>query len=55
MENGFNFKALIPDYSLGNVKEYVGYIISALLGVIIILVIFKILSKININRNTKGE
>ena len=55
MEDGFNFKALIPDYSLGNVQEYLGYIISALLGVIIILIIFKILSKININRNTKGE
>jgi len=55
MEDGFNFKALIPDYSLGNVEEYLGYIISALLGVIIILIIFKILSKININRNTKGE
>jgi len=55
MEDGFNFKALIPDYSLGNVQEYLGYIISALLGVIIILIIFKILSKININRNKKGE
>jgi cobalt/nickel transport system permease protein len=53
MEDGVNFKALIPDYSLGNVEEYLGYIISALLGVIIILIIFKILSKIN--RNTKGE
>ena len=55
MDDGFNFKALIPDYNLGNVQEYLGYIISALLGVIIILIIFKILSKININRNTKGE
>ena len=53
MDDGFNFKALIPDYNLGNVQEYLGYIISALLGVIIILIIFKILSKININ--TKGE
>jgi cobalt/nickel transport system permease protein len=53
MDDGVNFKALIPDYSLGNVEEYLGYIISALLGVIIILIIFKILSKIN--RNTKGE
>ena len=55
MEEGFKFNSLIPDYSLGNLKEYLGYIISALLGVIIILIIFKILSKINLNKNTKGE
>jgi len=53
MEEGFKFNSLIPDYGLGNLKDYIGYIISALLGVIIILIIFKILSKININ--TKGE
>ena len=55
MEEGFKFNSLIPDYSLGNLKEYLGYIISALLGVIMILVIFKILSKINLKKNTKGE
>lgn len=55
MENGFQFNALIPDYSLGNLKEYIGYIISAILGVTIILVFFKILSKINLRKDTKGE
>ena len=55
MENGFQFKSLIPDYNLGNLKEYIGYIISAILGVTIILIIFKILSKINLNKDTKGE
>lgn len=55
MENGFQFNSLIPDYSLGNVAEYIGYIISAGLGVIIIFIIFKILSKINLRKETKGE
>ena len=55
MENGFQFNSLIPDYSLGNVTEYIGYIISAALGVIIIFIIFKILSKINLRKGTKGE
>lgn len=55
MENGFQFNALIPDYSLGNLEEYIGYIISAILGVIIILAFFKILSKINLRKDTKGE
>lgn len=55
MENGFQFNSLIPDYNLGNVAEYIGYIISAALGVIIIFIIFKILSKINLRKETKGE
>ena len=55
MENGFQFNSLIPDYNLGNVTEYIGYIISAALGVIIIFIIFKILSKINLRKETKGE
>jgi len=55
MEEGFQFNSLIPDYNLGNLKEYIGYIISAILGVTIILIIFKILSKINLSKDTKGE
>jgi cobalt/nickel transport system permease protein len=55
MENGFQFNSLIPDYNLGNVKEYLGYIISAIIGVTVILIIFKILGKINFKGNTKGE
>jgi cobalt/nickel transport system permease protein len=55
METGFQFNSLIPDYSLGNMAEYIGYIISAGLGVIIILIIFKVLSKINLRKETKGE
>jgi len=53
MEEGFKFNSLIPDYNLGSLKEYFGYIVSALLGVIIILIIFKILAKVNLNKNQK--
>lgn len=55
MEEGFQFNALIPDYSLRNMTEYIGYIISALLGVIIILSLFKVISKINLRKETKKE
>lgn len=56
MEDGFKFNSPISGYSLGNVKEYFGYIISALVGVAIILIIFKVLAKIiNLKKNTKGE
>lgn len=55
MQDGFQFNALMPDYNFGNLKEYIGYIISAILGVTIILIIFKILSKINLRKDIKGE
>lgn len=50
MDKGFQFNSLIPDYSFGFLNEYFGYILSALAGVIIILIIFKVLGKINLNR-----
>ncbi|BCZ44781.1 cobalt transporter CbiM [Clostridium gelidum] len=53
MEEGFKFNSLMPDYNFGNLKEYFGYIVSALLGVIIILIIFKLLAKINLSKNQK--
>ena len=55
MENGVNYTAPISGYSFGNLKEYIGYIISAVVGVTIILIIFKVFAKINSKKNTKGE
>lgn len=53
MQDGFKFTSLIPDYSFENLKGYLGYIISALVGVIVILIIFEVLSKINLKKNIK--
>jgi len=44
MENGFNFKALIPDYSVAGMPEFLGYILSAVFGVAILLILFKLLA-----------
>ncbi|MFW2491512.1 cobalt transporter CbiM [Clostridium chromiireducens] len=55
MEKGVQFNSLIPDYSFGFLKEYLGYILSALIGVTIILIIFKVISKINLKKNIKGD
>jgi len=55
MDSGFQFKSPFPDYNLGNFEEYIGYIISALVGVILILIIFKVLSKINLKKSKRGE
>ena len=55
MEDGFQFNSPIPDYSFGVFNEFFGYILSALVGVIIILIIFKVLEKIKLKKSIKGE
>jgi ABC-type Co2+ transport system, permease component len=42
-EHGFNFSTMMPDYSVGGMNEIIGYIISAVAGVALILILFKIL------------
>jgi len=55
LEKGFQYNSPFKDYSFGFLNEYFGYILSALVGVIIILIIFKVLGKINLKRNIKGD
>lgn len=50
MENGFQFNSPFPDYNLGVLNEYFGYILSAFVGVAIILSIFKVIGKINLKK-----
>lgn len=44
MKNGFSFKALMPDYSVSGIPEVAGYILSAVAGVALLLIAFKIIS-----------
>lgn len=44
MGNGFSFKSLIPDYSVNGIPEVTGYILSAIAGVAIMIIIFKIIN-----------
>jgi cobalt/nickel transport system permease protein len=44
MQKGFSFKSLMPDYSLSGISEIMGYILSAIAGVAIIIIVFKLLS-----------
>lgn len=46
MANGFSLSALMPDYSVSGVPEVLGYLISAVLGVAILVIIFKIISSL---------
>jgi cobalt/nickel transport system permease protein len=43
MESGFSFAAPIPDYALGGVGEVLGYLVSAVLGVALLVIAFKLL------------
>lgn len=51
MKKGFNFNSLMPDYAVNGIPEIFGYILSAVIGVILIIFIIKLFSKINLNKN----
>lgn len=44
IENGFSFKAMIPDYSINGMPEIFGYILSAVAGVSILIIIFRLIA-----------
>ncbi|WP_337960938.1 PDGLE domain-containing protein [Caloramator sp. mosi_1] len=43
METGFNFEAIMPDYTVSGVNDVIGYIISAILGVMMIMLLFRLI------------
>ena len=46
MENGFELSALFPDYSMAGMPEWTGYILSAVVGVALLVIFFKIISSL---------
>ncbi|MBZ9689284.1 cobalt transporter CbiM [Clostridium estertheticum] len=44
MQKGFSFKALMPDYSVNGISEIMGYILSAIGGIAIVIIIFKLIN-----------
>ena len=44
MTNGFELSTLFPDYSMSALPEWTGYILSAIVGVALLVIIFKIIS-----------
>lgn len=46
MKNGFNFSALLSDYSVKGLPDKFGYILSAVAGVAILLIVFRIIASI---------
>lgn len=52
MENGFSFNSLMPDYSVKGLPDSFGYILSAVAGVAILLIVFRIIA--SMKKNTKN-
>ncbi len=46
MKNGFSFEAIMPDYAVNGLPEVAGYILSAIAGVAIMVILFKIIGSI---------
>lgn len=44
MKEGFNFDAIMPDYAINGLPEVAGYILSAIAGVAILVITFKVIS-----------
>ena len=44
MANGFSFEAIMPDYAVSGLSDVAGYILSAVAGVAILIILFKVIS-----------
>mgnify|MGYP000706374089 CR=1 FL=1 len=45
-QNGFNYEAFFPDYTMSGTTDILAYIASAIIGVALLIIIFKILGSI---------
>lgn len=52
MENGFSFDVLMPDYAIAGLPDAAGYIISAIVGTALLIIIFKIIASLLPSRPT---
>lgn len=50
IENGWSMGALIPDYSIGGVPEILGYVISAVIGIAVLIIIFRLMAGLRRSR-----
>ena len=42
MENGFSFESMIPDYSVAGLPDAAGYILSAVIGAAVLIILFRL-------------
>jgi cobalt/nickel transport system permease protein len=53
MTNGFRFETIMPDYAIQGLPEAAGYILSAVAGTAILIIVFKIIS--NFKKDKAGD
>jgi cobalt/nickel transport system permease protein len=53
MLNGFDFKTLMPDYTVSGLPDVVGYILSAAAGTAILIILFKVIG--SLKKDKVGE
>ncbi|MDD3164918.1 MAG: cobalt transporter CbiM [Oscillospiraceae bacterium] len=51
MEHGFSFSALMPDYTVAGIPEIAGYLVSAVCGAALLVIVFKLLTLRKSNRS----
>lgn len=44
MATGWEWSSLMPDYAVGNLPEWIGYILSAIIGAGLLVIIFRLLA-----------
>ena len=44
MKESISWSSLFPDYTVGNMPEWIGYILSAVIGVAIVIILFRIIA-----------
>ena len=50
MKNGFSFEAIMSDYAIKGLPDIAGYILSAVAGVAVLIILFKVISSIKKNK-----
>ncbi|MCX7614340.1 MAG: cobalt transporter CbiM [Clostridiales bacterium] len=55
MANGFDFKSLLPDYSISGLPEITGYILSAVIGAAFCIILYKVISSLIKNKSSKED
>ena len=50
MEKGFSFESVMPDYAVSGLPDVAGYILSAVAGVAILIILFKVISSFKKDR-----
>ena len=55
MKNGFSFETIMPDYAIKGLPDIAGYILSAVAGAAILLIIFKVIGNFKKNKTESSQ